>query len=375
MTDMRAPMEMVRDIFYGERAEHPIPPMDGALSPNSRLDETEALGFDLSAPDDVVADGNNGLLVSSESSLLALSGNDRPRLLTTFDSPVSALTRLPDGTLVVGLDGGGLVHLDAQGHPLHTATTLNGHPLTGITAVAPDGGQGVYFTVGSTSHKAADWVRDLMECNRAGWLGHWAPGRDPQCWLRDLAFPNGVLVEDDGRHLVITESWTHRVSRYEIQGSTLANEQTLINNLPGYPSRISTAWDGGYWLAVFAMRTQLVEMVLHDQAFKQDMMRSLAPELWIRPALASTGSHLEPLQMGGVRKLGIRKAWAPPRSYGLVLRVASSGEVIESMHSRVGGRCHGVTAAREINGRLLIVSRGSNRLLTASVKQPDGGFE
>src|SRR6185312_11050756 len=363
------------DILYGERVKHPIPPMDGALSPNGRLDEHEALDCTLSAPDDVAADGNGRLLVSSELSLLALDGNDRPRSVATFDSPVSALARLPDGNLVVGLDGGGLVHLDAQGHALHTAATLNGRPLTGITAVASDGDKGVYFTIGSTRHNAADWVRDLMECNQEGLLGHWIPGHDPQCWHRDLAFPNGVLMEDDGRHLVITESWAHSMSRYEIQGNSLGEKQTLIDNLPGYPSRISAARGGGYWLAVFAMRTQLVEMVLHDQAFKQDMMRSLAPELWIRPALASTGSHLEPLQMGGVRKLGIRKAWAPPRSYGLVLRIDDSGEIADSMHSRVGGHCHGVTAAREMDGRLLIVSRGSSRLLVAPVKQPARGPE
>lgn len=370
---MVAPMEMLRNILYGERAKHPIPPMDGALSPNSRLDELEVLDFNLSAPDDVAADGNGGLLVSSELSVLALGGNDRPRSVATFDSPVSALARLPDGNLVVGLDGSGLIHLDARGHSLHTAATLNGRPLTGITAVASDGDNGVYFTIGSTRHNAADWVRDLMECNREGLLGHWIPGRDPQCRCGDLAFPNGVLMEDDGRHLVITESWAHSVSRYGIQGSILGEKQTLIENLPGYPSRISAARGGGYWLAVFAMRTQLVEMVLHEQAFKHDMMRSLDPELWIRPALASTGSHLEPLQMGGVRKLGIRKAWAPPRSYGLVLQIDNSGEVTDSMHSRVGGHCHGVTAAREIDGRLLVVSKGNNRLLAAPIKQPAGG--
>jgi hypothetical protein len=368
-------MEVIRDILYGGSAEHPIPPMDGALSPNSRLDELEALDFGLSAPDDVAADGNGRLLVSSELSLLALDGNDRPRPVATFDSPISALARLRDGSWVVGLDGNGLVHLDSQGRPLHTAATLEGHPLTGITAAASDGGQGVYFTIGSTRHHAADWVRDLMECNRDGLLGHWIPGRDPQCLLRDLAFANGVSMEDDGRHLVITESWSHSVSRYEIQGSVLGEKQTLIGNLPGYPSRISAARGGGYWLAVFAMRTQLVELVLQDHAFKQDMMRSLAPELWIRPALSSTGSHLEPLQMGGVRRLGIRKAWAPPRSYGLVLRVDNSGEITDSLHSRVGGHCHGVTAAREIDGRLLVVSRGGNRLLAAPVKQLVGDPE
>ena len=367
---MLAPMEMIRSLLSGERLKHPIPPMDGALSPNSRLDTLTALDLELTAPDDVASDGNGGLLVSSDTQLLAVDPQGQSRVLASFPTPLSAFVRLNDGTLVVALDGEGLQRLDATGQPLESASSANGTALAGITALAADSDGGLYFTVGSTRHPAAEWARDLMECNRDGLLGYWRPGSEAKLLRSGLAFPNGALVENDGHHLIITESWNHSVTRYPIQGDQLGTPQVLIDNMPGYPARISAAAGGGYWLAAFAMRTLLVELILKEKAVKQDMMKSLPPDLWIRPALSSTGSHLEPLQMGAMKQLGIRKPWAPPRSYGLLLRLNSDAEVIDSLHSRFDGHHHGIMAAREIDGRLLIVSKGANSLLSAPLEQP-----
>ena len=48
---------------------------------------------------------------------------------------------------------------------------------------------------------------------------------------------------------------------------------------------------------------------------------------------------------------------------GLVARIDEGGDVIESLHSRVGGRCHGVTAACETAQGLVIISKGHGRVL------------
>ena len=43
----------------------------------------------------------------------------------------------------------------------------------------------------------------------------------------------------------------------------------MLDELPGYPARLSPAQDGGFWLAVFAGRTQLIEFVLREPALLQ----------------------------------------------------------------------------------------------------------
>ena len=47
-------------------------------------------------------------------------------------------------------------------------------------------------------------------------------------------------------------------------------------------------------------------------------------------------------------------------------RIDAEGEAVDSMHSRAGGSYHGITAACETPQGLVIVSKGSGRLLLDS---------
>jgi hypothetical protein len=93
------------------------------------------------------------------------------------------------------------------------------------------------------------------------------------------------------------------------------------------------------------------------------MMRTIPRPYWIAPAISSKRDCLEPLQLGGLRALGIEKPWAPPRSYGLLARLDADGEVVDTLHSRVGGKNHGITNAMETARGVVIVSKGSGRVL------------
>jgi hypothetical protein len=103
--------------------------------------------------------------------------------------------------------------------------------------------------------------------------------------------------------------------------------------------------------------------VLRERAFCDEMMQTVPPELWIGPALDGRFNTREPTQIGRIKKLGIQKPWAPARSYGLVARLNAAGEAVESLHSRVDGRVHGVTAVRAVGDRVIAVSKGRNCLV------------
>ena len=364
---MSASLDILGSLLFPNREQHAIPALDGAYAPNSRLEELPALGPELAAPDDIAAGDGGALFAASGRRLLRLSAAQpgAAAVVVEFEAPISALDRLADGSFVVGLNGVGLRHLAPGGETLSRIDRVNDAPLRCVTAVAEDRRRGgVYFTVGSSRHDAEDWVWDLMERNRSGLLGYWPPdaGR-AEVLLDGLAYPNGVQVEDGGESLLFTQSWSHSLARYRLDGGARRDFDLVIGNMPGYPARIAAAGGGGHWLALFAMRTQLVELVLKERAFAREMMASVDPALWIRPALRTTGSHLEPLQGGGIKKLGIRKPWAPPRSYGLVVRLDEHCEPVSSLHSRVDGRNHGISAAREFDGRLFVVSKGNDRIL------------
>jgi hypothetical protein len=174
----------------------------------------------------------------------------------------------------------------------------------------------------------------------------------------------GVLVRDGV--VLASESWKHRVVAIG-QGGSEAKRISPPAELPGYPSRMTPAANGGFWLSCFVCRTQLVEFVLREPAYRQRMLADVDPRYWIAPALASGKSFLEPIQGAGVKTMGVMKPWAPPRSYGLVIRVGADGQVMHSLHSQVDGRHHGITGIAEHKGRLFAASKGSGRLLAVGV--------
>ena len=359
----------LEQIVFKDRDPHAIPSMDGPFSPNDRLDRTTPIGEPLLGADAVAEAPDGAICVSAGSKVWRLGGagyQDRA-VLAEFDGDVGALAYHPDGRLLA-CTANGLAAVDKAGRKIVLAEA-EGEALKCLTAVAvaPDGT--IFVSDGSMHHGASDWCVDLMERNALGRIMSCGPALDgARVLLRGLNYPGGLAVAPDG-YLWFTESFGHCLSRARISApGVIATPESAIRNMPGYPSRLGRSAKGGFWLSLFAVRTHLVEFVLREDDFRQEMMRTVPQPYWIAPALASGSDCLEPLQLGGLRALGIEKPWAPPRSYGLLARVDVGGEVVETLHSRVGGRYHGITAAVETAQGVVIVSKGSGRVL---LQQPD----
>jgi len=204
-----------------------------------------------------------------------------------------------------------------------------------------------------------DWSRDLLERGQDGQVVSFdLKSGQPVKLASDVAWAGGLAETPDGK-IVVSQSWRHCISDV----SDLDEERSLCQNLPGYPSRISPASDGGYWLSIFGMRTQLIEFILREDKFRKQMLETVPPEYWVAPALVSREHFLDPMQQAAVKKLGIKKPWAPPRSYGLVVKLDKEFQPNFSLHSRVGGLRHGVTSAVERDGMLYVVSRGAGQVI------------
>jgi len=59
----------------------------------------------------------------------------------------------------------------------------------------------------------------------------------------------------------------------------------------------------------------------------------------------------------------VLKPWAPPRAYGLVIKLDARGQIERSLHAPVDGSHHGIVAVAELDGRLYAASAGAGRLL------------
>jgi hypothetical protein len=217
---------------------------------------------------------------------------------------------------------------------------------------------------GSTGRAPGQWRHDVMEKCSNGRLDCCDAALDnARVLLSDLPYPYGLAVSADGKQLWLNEAWAHRVSRFELTDSGIGPREAVLDNLPGYPARLHLDAHGGFFLGLFARRTHLIEFVLKEDDFRKDMIETMAPDYWIAPAFIGGSDCLEPMQIGGVKALGIQKPWAPPRSYGLLVHLDADGNATDSLHSRAGGRFHGVTGACDTQYGVVIAARGAGRLL------------
>ncbi|MCW2305839.1 SMP-30/gluconolactonase/LRE family protein [Rhodobium gokarnense] len=335
----------ILDLFRGKAIT--IPPLDGAFLANAALDEAPVV-TELTVADNLcVAAGT--VYASSGPGLYRLDDGGERERVEGFAEPITALAASADGTLAVALDDGTLIEGGVQ-VPLPKGISC-------ITALAYGEDGSLWLANGSGQHPPSAWVADLMEKNASGSVWRRKAGGAFERMARGLAWPYGVLPRS-GDMAIVSESWRHRLVRVDAGGA-----DPVLKHLPGYPARLAPAADGGVLLSIFAPRNRLIELVLQEKHYRYDMMLEVPREYWIAPTLSSGRSFLEPLQCGGIRTMGVHKAWAPSRSYGMVVRLDEHLAPVASLHSRANGQRHGTTSAIEADGRLLVASKGGNCIL------------
>ncbi|AZO41636.1 strictosidine synthase [Mesorhizobium sp. M7D.F.Ca.US.005.01.1.1] len=368
---MSGRISSIFDKFMGGRGDHSItvPVMDGALKPNNYLERISSVSMIDGADNLAIARGQ--MLLTSGNRLVELHDDGSTSVRSTCDAEITFLSASPQGALALGLDNLGIAIVGGRHDGKRLAANLSGQQLNCPTAAVFLDEDTLVVCNGSSAHSAHEWSRDLLNLGRSGSVVRIDLGAGNASLVKGgLGFPSGVTVARGGK-LVISEAWKHRLLALDVVDGSIA---TVLADLPAYPGRIQPASQNGYWLTMFAVRSQLQEFVLRENRYRREMMETIAPEYWIAPTLSSGRSFKEPLQSGSVIRLGIHKPWAPSRSYGLLLRLDDSFQPIWSAHSRADGRRHGITSCVEIRDRLFIASKGRGEILALdhlSQTEPD----
>lgn len=355
---MRSPLAWVGDRLRtafnpGEEALN-VPPLEGPLKPNDVIEEAEVLAT-LPAADNAVLQG--GVLYATSGAGLYRIEKGVAHEERRFEQGVSALAALGDGGLAVGLEDAGIVfHGGARDGT--RLDNIGGARVICVTDLAEVGGA-LIVTEGSTEEPPARWLHDLMGKRSTGRVSR-VDGTGATVLAAGLGWPSGACAAGSG--VLVSLAWEHRMVTLPLAGGALL---PAWSNMTGYAGRVRAASGGGYWLAVFALRTKLVEFVLQEDTYRRRMMQEIEPRYWVAPALAALDDHWEPLQGGGIKQLGIVKPWAPPRSYGLVARLNAKVEPVESLHSRFDKRRHGITSVVETPSGLVFTSKGNGLVLRA----------
>jgi len=336
-----------------------VPPLDGALRPNRWLDEATSR---VSLPAvDCLATISGRLVVSAGNAIYALEDDSTWHKLSDYEADVACIAPLGAGAQAVALATGDIA---LEGHGFDGHRVRVAPDVACITDMAASGTD-LYVTNGSATGSSEDWQLDLLQKNSSGsiWRIDLKSGRSRQI-AGGLAYPAGIAV--DGAGLVYAEAWKHRLVR--IAASNGVKAQVLYADLPGYPGRIAPA-DDGFWLAVFAPRSQLVEFVLRETAYRNRMIAEVPRSFWIAPKLRSGCCFYEPLQGGGVKHLGLLKPWSPTMSAGLCVKLDGAFQPRLSLHSRADGATHGVTGIAEHQGRVFAAARGDGVVVSLALAE------
>jgi hypothetical protein len=356
-------MEALKRLYAGFRgfdeAGSAVPMMDGPLKPNTALDEAPAV---LRLPEiDNLTATPAGLVCSQGAALMRLrAAADSLEAMAdrVFSSEIACLAADPAGALAVGLDGQGIA-IHGGRHDGLQIKDVGGASLRSPSAALFLDPDTLIVANGSAEHMMADWKRDLMNRCSTGsvWRVALGKGGEATPLARNLSFPYGLALGANGAVLA-AESWRHRVVALEP-----GKPRAILSDLPAYPSRIAPASGGGFWLALFAPRNQLIEFVLREEAYRRRMVTTIDPAYWIAPSLSSGASFLEPIQGGARKKLNMLKPWSPSWSYGMVVRCDANMRPLASFHSRADGSFHGVTALAETGRALYVAAKGSGAVV------------
>ena len=336
-----------------------VPVFDGPYTPNNLLEEAPVF-FERAGLEDMAIAGDGSIFAACGHEVLRIDPNGQSSMIAGFEAPVQALAPRPGGGLALALGG----RILFQGGPEHgrELADFEGRALAGVNALHSNSDGKLLISEGSMQLPYAHWSRDLLEHGKTGRVLEYDPrAGSTRVVTAGLQYCFGLCGTAAGP--LVSETWANRLVR--LGG---ASRTVMLDALPGYPARWCVASGGGYWLSLFAGRTQLMEFILREDDFRHEMMRTVPPKYWFAPSLLAGRDYLEPQQTAGVMQMGIMKPWAPPRSYGLVVRLDDGLQPLYSVHSRAGGRNHGIVSVAEHAGHMYALSKGSGRILRLPIE-------
>jgi sugar lactone lactonase YvrE len=240
------------------------------------------------------------------------------------------------GDLIVADAFRGLMKIDAAGRMRVLTSSAGGVPFrfTDDLDIASDGR--IYFSDASSKYDRAHYRNDVVEGNGWGRLMRYDPAtKKTEVLESGLRFANGVTLTHDESAVLVAETGRYRVHRHHLRGPKAGTTEVFIDNLPGFPDNIRRASDGGYWVALGAKRSKIVDY------------------LHARPTLKRIIAKTIPLD-------AFQKYFVP--KVGVVVHLDARGPITRAYWDPTGEVIADVSEASEHDGRLYIGSIANDRI-------------
>src|SRR5262249_28352847 len=173
-------LDPLLELFRGRAVT--IPPLDGALKPNTLLDDAEVIAT-AEAPDNLIEDRGR-IAFTTRNEVRAL---DDGKVIARAPADITALAVSRDGAVAAGLETGG-IHLQSD-----KISELEDFNCPVALAFGSDGA--LFVANGSDAVPPSGWKCDLMSKRAQGSVWRIDPkSGERRCLAKGLAFPYGVAV-------------------------------------------------------------------------------------------------------------------------------------------------------------------------------------
>ncbi len=335
---------IVSMILLESCAIHPLawkpetkPLFTGSLSFNEKLSAIEKISLNgWYGPEDIVFDTEGNLYCGvhskeydfSDGRILKIDQSGKVEIFLNTNSWVSGLHFDTKGNLIALSHKLGLISIA----PDKTVTVLADKDDKGRPFLIPNGldiasdGK-IYFS--NTSSESAYNVKYgrklILELRPTGGLYCYNPTTHKVETLIDgTYFGNGVVLNQDESHLLMTETEKYRILRYWLKGDRVGKLDVFMDNLPGFPNGISIRDNGSYWLGFSTKRN--------------DALDNIHPKPGMKKFVYGLPNFLQPKQ----------------ELFGMVLNISEEGKVISTLFDTTGKFTPETGAVKEYKGHLYI---------------------
>jgi sugar lactone lactonase YvrE len=203
-------------------------------------------------------------------------GSGYKLLANTNGRPLGVFVH-PDGSVVVCDADRGLLKIDERGEITVLTAGADGVPFgfANDLAITKDGSK-VYFTDASSKFHFGQSTKDIVEhAGHGRFLVYDFKTGKTDALLKGLQFANGVALGPNEAFALVNETGSYRILRYWLKGDKAGSSDVFAENLPGFPDNITFNSYGRFWVALYAPRTPIADLLAPYPSLRKSLMRAL----------------------------------------------------------------------------------------------------
>jgi sugar lactone lactonase YvrE len=333
----------------------PKPEFTGSIAVNEKLSGIEKISLNgWFGPEDIVFDSAGNLYCGvhvgetdfSDGRILKITPSGRVEEFYNAGSWVAGLHFDEHGNLVALSHKLGLISIS----PDKKVTVLASQDEKGNRFLIPNGldiasdGK-IYFS--NTSDESAYTIKYgrkiVLEMSPIGGFYCYDPSTKKLTTLMDgTYFGNGVVLSQDERFVLMTETTKYRVLRYWLKGDRAGQTEVFMDNLPGFPNGISIRKDGSFWLGFSTKRN--------------DALDKIHPSPGMKKFVYALPNFMQP----------------KPELFGMILNVSPEGKIISSLFDTTGKFAPETGAVKEHDRALYIGGDVVSYIAKYKIDQTEG---